>query len=493
MHKTAPAVTLVICVAIISGGLLSCGKAPASPLGEKTLAASATLPMPSATQFPTSSPTSVATPSPSPTAKPLPTATLTLLPDGVIAVYPQHERQTIREVGGGNFIHWPHNTAAFEPVSEMNLSSLSPIVVRARMSLDLWEPINDDSDPQHVKDDRFIDEGPNRYTFEMLQRFQKEGKLIAVSAWDLPDWMVDFPDSTDQRQIRPEMFPEAVESILAWLKHARDEYGVTVSYISFNEADGGYHIQLSSRDYAQLIRTAAPMFAAEQLTVKWLLADTANMGNAVSYAKAIWSNEDIRTYLGPLAFHSWDASASDSVLRQIGDFAQQEGLDAWCTEAGYAAFLWQRPEEFPTWENAQSLAAVYLRMLKYTRATTMLYWEMMAQDYPLNDGRRPYYALQFLTLFQTHFPAGAVILDTSEDPMDIKWTAARLPDGRFTVVVLNRGAKPRTLNILGLPGGDYSLTRLSESGTAVGEDLHNPGDSLPVNVQEESILFLQSR
>jgi hypothetical protein len=478
------AVSIAVIGILLCGGLIGCAQATLTPSSRVS-----NEPGPSETPFP---PTS--TPPPAPTATSAPTAMLTAtpLPDGMIAVYLEQERQTIREVGGGNFVHWPHSTSAFEPVSEFNLQALNPAVVRARMSLDSWEPKNDDADPNHISEDGFIDEGPNRYTFEMLQRFQNEGKLIVVSAWDLPDWMIDFPESADQRKIKMGIGEEVAETIVAWLRYARNRYGVKVSYISFNEADGGYHVSLSSDEYAQLIRTTAPRLQAENLDVKWLLGDTANMGSAYSYARGIWSHEDIRPYLGPLAFHSWDATAQDTVLEQLGDFATQEGLEVWCTEAGYAAFLWQRPEEFPTWENAQSLAAVYLRVLKLTRATTLLYWEMMAQDYPLNDGKQPYPALQAIQMLQEYFPAGAIMLETSTDPTDIKWTAARLVDGSLAVVMLNRDDAPRELTIRGLPAGVYRAEMLSANGPELSDDLRSADTLLPVTVAGKSILFLRT-
>jgi hypothetical protein len=476
---------LITCYVMILAG---CRSTEVSPVA--TIQPTAAQPDETAQTEPSFTPTPTTLP---PTAiPPTPTVTPTALPSGVIAVYPDRELQTIREVGGGNFVHWPHNTAAFEPISEKNLEVLSPTIVRARMSLDLWEPVNDNSDPLLIEQTGFLDEGPNRYTFEMLKKFEEENKLIIVSAWDVPDWMVTLPETSDQRVIRAELINEVVENITAWLLHARDQYGVSVDFISFNEADGGYHVLLSSSQYAALIRASAPRFTAEGLEVKWLLADTAGMGRVVSYARNISSEEDIRPYLGPLSFHSWDANSKDAVLQGIGEYAQNEGLEVWCTEAGYAPFLWQRPEEFPTWENAINIAAIYLRMLKMTRVTTLLYWEMMAQDYPLNDGTNVYPSLEFIKLMQEHFPAGAVVMDTSADPGDIKFSAARLPDGRISAVILNRGDEPVPLFLIGLPDGDYTLRVLGQAGLAARAEPLVSNKGIPVNINGASVYFIQS-
>jgi hypothetical protein len=140
-----------------------------------------------------------------------------------------------------------------------------------------------------------------------------------------------------------------------------------------------------------------------------------------------------------------------------------------------------------------SLAAIYLRLLKNTGATTLLYWEMMAQDYPLNDGQSAYPALEAVRLLQAYFPAGAVVLDTSENSADLKWSGARLPGGQVAAVLLNRGGKPLDVTLLGLPAGEYTLESLTADGLIGLAGSMTADGSLLLSVPAKSILFMRQK
>ena len=104
-----------------------------------------------------------------------------------------------------------------------------------------------------------------------------------------------------------------------------------------------------------------------------LLADAANLGNCLNYAREIWEQPEARPYLGPLACHSWDGlSVPEQTLERLGAYAEELERELWITEGGWDAQLWQRSEELPTWDNALNLATNYSRVLKSGRATTTL-------------------------------------------------------------------------------------------------------------------------
>ncbi|HCE17855.1 MAG TPA: hypothetical protein DEQ80_08350, partial [Anaerolinea thermolimosa] len=239
------------------------------------------------------------------------------------------------------------------------------------IDLDEWEPVNDNEDPNDFYDDGFLDnEGSHVHaTFQFMQEVYPQGVEIIASVWRVPDWMVENPENESQRIIPRERYPEVIESLAAWLMRARDEYHVKVSYLSFNEANLGINVLLSPEDAIEMIREGGERFKELGLETRWLLGDTSNMGENISYASQIWDAVDIRGYLGPLAFHSWDAQASDDVLLGIGAFADKNGLDVWCTEGGWDAQLWQHPDRFPGYTHALNLAAIYARVLKMTRAS----------------------------------------------------------------------------------------------------------------------------
>ncbi len=242
-----------------------------------------------------------------------------------------------------------------------------------------------------------------------------------------------------------------------------------------------------------MIQQAGERFTTLGIQTRWLLGDTSNTKEATPYASAIYSEPTIRSYLGPLSFHSWDATTGDQSLAAIAQFAQENSLEVWCTEGGWNPSLWQDPEAFPTFQNALNQAVVYTRALKMTGATSLLYWEMMGGDYSLNNGEEPYPILSFLAELKKHFPGGSQIIKTSEDAQNLKFTAVRAGED-FTVLMVNRLPLPEPAILQGLPDGTYYLVRSTkEAMNQLEETYQVEGGTLSLILPASSINFLTTR
>lgn len=103
------------------------------------------------------------------------------------------------------------------------------------MTLEDREPINDDDDPLHFNWDAYEDSGYNHATFQLLDELQARGTEIIVTTWDLPDWLVADSRKDTKRFIPYDRYPEAIETIVAWLPVARDQYGIEPMYPSTNQ------------------------------------------------------------------------------------------------------------------------------------------------------------------------------------------------------------------------------------------------------------------
>jgi O-glycosyl hydrolase len=364
--------------------------------------------------------------------------------------------QTIREVGGGNFIHrFGRVTQPFDPVSTMNIETLQMDVVRVRMDLDEWEPVNDDDDPAQFRWDAFQHSAYNRATFGFMQEMSARGVTLIASSWAVPDWLVENPEAVRQQEIKVGLVSEAIEMIAAWLLTARDEYGIEVAYVSFNEADYGVNVRLSPKEYGALVAAAGPRFAELGLKTRWLLADAANLGGCQLYARKIWEQSEARPYLGPLACHSWDGlSVPVQILEQLGVYAEELDRELWITEGGWDFQLWQRRQAFPTWNNALRLATNYSRVLKSSRATTFLYWQMSGNDYNTNDGQHAYPSLEMLAQYASAFPPGSQVVSTSPDLITLYSVAGQSPE-RFALLLVSTDRRLLPVQIEGLPAGTY--------------------------------------
>jgi hypothetical protein len=420
---------------------------------------------PASPSTPVPAPTQPATFTPEPTPTALPSIPDTVV-DGdhlTLFIEPRITHQTIKDVTGGNFINvFSGTTNATEPMSAYNLAHLAVRVARVRMTLEEWEPVNDDADPNHINWDSFQDTKFNHASFLLMQELQARGTEIVVTSWDLPDWIVADPSKDTKRFVPYENYPEIVEMIAAWLVKARDEYGVEPQYVSFNEPDVGAYITIAPFEAVMLIEQAGKRFDELGIKTKWLIADTANINGSVTYAKSVWKKESIRPYLGVFANHSWDSDSSDEAYLAVREFALENNLEVWCTETGSDAFSWQSPEKFPTYTYAVELARIYSRVLKLTGANAILYWEMMGTDYWINDGTNPYPSFTMIRQLGEQIPTDSVIVETSNNT-DVFYSVAAQTPNHFMVFMVNTGSEPLTVTIEGLPAGTYSHIQTTET------------------------------
>ena len=410
-----------------------------------------------------------------------------------IAVDASRTRQTIEDVGGGNFIHtFAQVTAGLDPIGRLNFEGIRPRHVRLRMALEGWEPQNDDGNPDQAAAGGFRDDGFNHGAFLLAQEAAARGVELTASIWDVPAWLVTNPGSERSRKIPPELYPELAESMGEWLRTARDVYGAAVALVSFNEADIGVNVGLTSAEHAALVAEVGSRLAARGLRTKWLLGDCANMAGCVSYARPIWESPAARPYLGVFAFHTWDSSASDSALASLSAFGRSTGLPIRGTEGGWDAQLWQRPDQFPTWTNALRLATVYVRALKLTGASTLQYWQMLGRDYMLNDGASGFPAWQVLRQMQQQMPAGSQVVDTSGD-RGLLYSLGVRDGGDFVLYLVNGGTADQPVTIAGLPGGSYRQVRSSAAGSDLELTPVSGGAPVSLNLPKESVTLLTTR
>jgi hypothetical protein len=410
-----------------------------------------------------------------------------------IVVDASRTRQTIEDVGGGNFVHtFAQLTSGLDPIGRFNFEGIRPRHIRLRMALEGWEPENDDDNPGRAAAGGFRDDGYNHGAFLLAQEAAARGIDLVASIWDVPGWMVTNPGSERNRKIPPELYPELAESMGEWLRTARDVYGAEIAHVSFNEADIGVNVALSSTEHANLIADVGARLAARGLRVKWLLGDCSNMAGCVSYARPIWESASARPFLGVFAFHSWDSSASDSALTGLYDFGRSTGLPIRTTEGGWDAQLWQRPDQFPTWTNALRLASVYVRVLKLTGASTLQYWQMLGRDYMLNDGTNGYPAWQVVRQMQQQVPAGSEVVETSGD-RGLLYSLGARDGGDFVLYLVNGGTADQPVAVSGLPAGSYRQVRSSAAGSDQELAPVGGGATLSLTLPKESVTLLTTR
>ncbi len=412
-----------------------------------------------------------------------------------MSVSPDQPHQTITGFGGA-FVHFFSKTpgrGAHDNVSRVNFDRLQPTHVRVGMPLFAWEPSNDDQDSTNFNWSGFADSGLVNDIFVFMQEVEAQNGVILASLWRPADWMITNPDRGREQSLKDGIVDELAESITAWLVYARDNYGVTIDYVSINEPNLGVNILIEEPAlFAEIIKVTGARFADAGLTTKWVLGDTSNSADLIEYASPIWADEEVRPYIGILAFHSWDAQVSDTTLTNIAEWSEEIGLDLWVTETGYDPEVYLTPEVFDTWEHALETMRIYSRLYKLAGVNTTFYWQMM-DDYRLvsQDGTTPLPAFYALAQLRQMVPPGSQIIETSRNGVKL-YTFAAQHEEDFTIHLTNTDTIPAFVTISGIPDGDYRYIRTSAaepSGAEIGI-LPTTDDGITLALPRSSINIL---
>lgn len=360
-----------------------------------------------------------------------------------VVLRPARTKQTMRGFGG-NFCQPRYGAEEpFDPVGRYTLAKLKVVHARVGVPLERWTP----------QRGVYKDEGPARASLLQLQEFARRGIPTVASVWEGPEWMLPGRREQNGKVLPPERYDDCIEAVARYLVTARDKYGATVEYFSFNEPDYGVNFRFTSDTMRAFIAKAGPRFAALGLKTKFLVSDTANGSNFHDHARPILEDKAIAKYLGPISFHCWDAlGASEEAYRRIAELGRKHGKEVWCLEAGHDAALWQTESPWGGWENALRTALAYERTIRLTEASLMDYWTYQ-DNYPLvsRDGKTPYPVFAVVRQMEAVFVRGSRVIESVGDSSDLRALATVGPaKGRVAALLVNPvGAGSAVVN--GLP------------------------------------------
>jgi hypothetical protein len=339
------------------------------------------------------------------------------------------------------------------PVARYTLDNLAVRWARVEMSLDEWEPVNDNNSPFDtdwgVFDARDRPGSKLRYQLEMARELQRRGIPYVISVWRLPAWMY----AGDGHKVNPAMWDELLESIGAYLLWLRGRYGAEPDLFSFNEADIGVNVLLSAAEHREAIKSIGAHLEKLGLRTKMLLADVSHPRGSHTYALPASEDPEAMRYVGAVAFHSW-GGATPGQYAAWGDLAERLGLPLLVAELGTDAAGW-RGRTFDSYWYGMGEVQMYQELLLYARPQATMYWEFTA-DYSLvrtsGGGVIEPTGRFWLTKQLTDLtPPDSEVLATSSDQRKVLLTAFR-KDERFTLHIANLGAA-RSAVIEGLPEG----------------------------------------
>jgi O-glycosyl hydrolase len=374
-----------------------------------------------------------------------------------------------------------------DPVGERLLQTLKVTGARIGVPLNHWAP-----DPGV-----YSQEKQALASLQAIQLLKARRIPLIVSVWEPPRWMLPGAPEEQGQQLHPDKWADCIEAIGEYLRAAKEYFGTTPDYYSFNEPDYGVNVKMSPQDQARFIRDAAKAWAAKGIKIKFLIGDTANGTNLAPYVEHLMAQKDLLPHLGPIAYHTWDAlGAPDDVYEGIARLGRLHKKAIWATEAGHDAQLWQKPNAWGSWENALGLVRAYSRSYRLSGAERLDYWTYQ-DNYTLLDPKTlaPHAAFYAIKDMEATFAPGRQLVWSKSDGQGVEHAVTLGENGRQMFVLLSNdaGAVPVQLSGL-LPSRTYRVTVSGPKQRAVASRLRSDSQgrlTVPLPTRSYAVLMSQ--
>ena len=352
------------------------------------------------------------------------------------------------------------------PAAQYTLDNLAVRYARVEMSLDEWEPVNDNESPADTDWTRFeARDRPGSKTHSQLlmaQALAQRGIPFVISVWRLPEWM--YADrgqrnpSDGRRKVDPALWNELLESISSYLLWLRDRYGAEPALFSFNETNIGVNVWLTPDEHRDAIKSIGAYLESAGLTTKMLLGDVSAARGTIDFVQPAAADPEALRYVGAVSFHSW-GGAAPAQYSAWGDLAERLGLPLLVAELGTDPSAWQG-RGFDSFYYGLGEVRMYQEILLYARPQATMYWEFTA-DYSLLDTQQKPTTRFWLTKHFTDLtPADSEVVTTASGNRSVLISGFH-KEGRHTIHIANLGAA-RQVFVEGAPDGEWRGVRTNE-------------------------------
>nr|MDQ6890471.1 hypothetical protein [Bacteroidota bacterium] len=244
---------------------------------------------------------------------------------------------------GGNFRL--QNPKADPRVIDYCLENLRVAWSRIELPWMLWQP-EIDVDP--VAEAKKGNLNPRvQKAMGMADRLHKMGIPIILSAWFPPKWAVigelnmrpingvwgNQLDSTKMNAI--------YKSITNYILYLKSEYGVDISFFSFNESDLGINVRQTAQEHDALIKGLGAYFRSNGLNTKMLLGDNSD-ATTYDFIYPAMNDTAAIPYIGAVSFHSWRGWDTET-LEKWRDAATKLKVPLIVGEGSIDAAAWNYP------------------------------------------------------------------------------------------------------------------------------------------------------
>lgn len=367
-----------------------------------------------------------------------------------VQVYPEFLKQKIQSVGG-NYCQANYTSQAWDAIGEATLKEFRPGYVRIALPLQFQR-----MKYEEYKGQKLLQHPTIVGLLESMKRMKTEFGVhnFTVSVWRVADELVENPDKSSQRKIKPDKYGEVIDMLEAFFLEAKNKYGVDVDYFSFNESDGGWQMIFSPEETIAFFKLAGERFKKAGLKTKFLWADTAQTKGTIEFATMIAADSTIWKYLGPLCFHSWwSEKIPDSEFERIANFAKAWNKPVWCSELGFDAMAHRIKGMNESWDYAFRFAKISHRMTKYAEVEVSMYWTWQNNYAVMSADTKTKYPSYYVTRHYTDFlnSGTQIIHSTTSDP-EILTICGINSQSKNVVQIINLKNQKVTVEMNGIVG-----------------------------------------
>jgi O-glycosyl hydrolase len=355
------------------------------------------------------------------------------------------------------------------PVTRYTLDNLHVAFARTEMSLEQWEPENDDGDAAKVNWSALVGHDA-LYTrlhgeLELMKELSAKKIPYIASIWKLPGWLYTKPpdQKNENNRIDEAKWPEVVECIVSYLQYAKEKYQVEPAYFSFNESNCGVRVLFTGEEHRDLIKRLGAAMQKAGLKTRMLLGDVGDPRETIGFTTPTANDPEALKYVGALSFHSWGGATPEQYIAW-GDLAAKLKLPLIVAEAGVDPAAWQGGL-YQNFDYGAREMSHYLDLFRYARPQAVLLWEFTG-DYSLlttNKFNKNRMVLTERFCFQKHWCdltlPGSDALKIASDNAGVQCAAFKnVADGKTSYTIhLGNPKWSRKATLEGLPADIKTL------------------------------------
>lgn len=393
---------------------------------------------------------------------------------------------------------------------------------RARLVLRGFEPGNDNADPGVANPSRF-----DWTTVDFLARDVAQAKPLGLrTPWLSFDFDGVAHDAWRRRTgstcaLDPALLDEEVEWLLEAVQHFKG-LGLEPEFMTINNepdlCESGYKIEIA--DYVTIVKRLGRRMRERGIGTKIVVSDGWIPRNAILYMQAVLSDSEARSYVGALAYHSYDFYDNASgVLDTSGAgspphepaawrdairmLAAQYDLPVWMTEVCYCT-----PRHLSDWEgirarlnhvhdeltitNVAAFDVMNLWFIRRPHVNDELVEVYFRPDGPLERSEIARYGTA-IAHYAKYIPAGATRIGASSTDARVRVSAFQTTGGDVTIVALNNNDSAANVSIT---LGAVATARLTpvitseESVWAIGTPIAPDNGTIAVTIPGRAIVTL---